>query len=271
MRPAPRVDLPPGGRHIRAMDFDISRQLENWDYQPGKIAVRKFTAHDGVEKIQLRVDLGILQMNAQGRPDGKRPFGHASLLEYFQSKLKKHVAAHGGNDAGFELTPEDCSRLQMESLQYNHRYICLLELGDFAAVVRDAERNLAVFDFVARHTRSEELAWSLQQFQPQLLLILTRARALDVLKEEDPTEAVARIEQGIEELQAFFNKHARPDLLPQSGEIQALETWLAELSASRPLSPREKLEQALSEAVEEEDYEKAAHMRDALRNLKTDN
>ncbi len=253
------------------MDFDISRQLEQWDYQPGKIAVRKFTGADGVEKIQLRVDLGLLQMNAAGRPDGKRPYGHASLLEYFQAKLAKHAAANHGDAAGFQLTPEDCSRLQMESLQYNHRYICLLELADFAGVERDAARNLAVFEFVTRHAGSEELAWSLLQFQPQLLLILTRARALAVLNGDNHTEAVARIEQGIEALQTFFNEHSRHDLIPLSGEIQALENWRSEITASRPLSPREQLEQALSDAVQQEDYEKAAHMRDALRNLKSGN
>jgi len=269
MSPVPRVDLPPDRRHIPFMDFDISRQLEQWDYQPGKVAVRKFKGDDGVEKIQLRVDLGILQMNAEGRPDGKRPFGHDSLLEYFQSKLRKHVAAHAGSDEEFRLSPDDCTRLQIESLQYHHRYICLLELGEFAAVVRDAERNLTVFDFVGKHAGSEDLAWSLQQFQPQLLMILTRARALEVLKAEDHPEAVARIEQGIEELRAFFNEHSRPELIPTSGEINSLETWLTEISSNRPLSPREQLEQALSEAVQEEDYEKAAQVRDALRNLES--
>ena len=68
-----RVDLPRTGVHIAAMNFDISHLLESWDYQAGQVIVRKFTAKDGVEKIQLRVDLGLLQMNAEGRPDGKRP------------------------------------------------------------------------------------------------------------------------------------------------------------------------------------------------------
>ena len=64
------------------MNFDISHLLEQWEYQPGQVAVRKFKGRDGVDKIQLRVDLGLLQMNAQGRPDGKRPYGHESLLEH---------------------------------------------------------------------------------------------------------------------------------------------------------------------------------------------
>src|SRR5258706_5850559 len=167
------------------MDFDISHQLEQWEYQPGQVVVRKFRAKDGKGKIQLRVDLGLPQMNAEGRPDGKRPLGYVSLFEHYQARLYKHLAAHNGSDDGFELKPEDCAKLQLEALQYHHRYICLLQLEDYAAVVRDAERNLAVLDFVAKHAGSEELAWSPQQVQPQLLMILTRAQAGPGLPEDD--------------------------------------------------------------------------------------
>jgi hypothetical protein len=251
------------------MDFDISQLLENWDYQPGQVVVRKFTGSDGKEKIQLRVDLGLLQMNAEGRPDGKRPFGHTSLFDYYQARRHKHLATHDGSDEGFKLKPEDCAKLQLEALQYHHRYICLLQLGDYAGVVRDAERNLAVFNFVNKHAESEELAWSLQQFQPQLMMIFTRARAMQALDAGDYAVAIAQVEQGLEDIRTFFREHSRGDLLEQSGELQSLEGWLAEIRATRPLSAREKLEHALSEAVRCEDYEKAAQMRDALRNLKS--
>ena len=85
------------------MEFDISRLLDEWEYQPGQVVVRRFKGKDGKDKIQLRVDLGLLQMNAEGRPDGKRPFGHPSLLEYYQARLHKYVAAHDGSDEGFKL------------------------------------------------------------------------------------------------------------------------------------------------------------------------
>src|ERR1051325_3634905 len=110
------------------MDFDISHLLEQWDYQPGQVVVRKFKAKDGREKIQLRVDLGLLQMNAEGRPDGKRPFGHNSLFDYYQNRLYKHLADHSGGEEVFKLKADDCSKLQLEALQYHHRYICLLQL-----------------------------------------------------------------------------------------------------------------------------------------------
>jgi hypothetical protein len=251
------------------MDFDISHLLEQWEYQPGQVVVRRFKAKDGKEKLQLRVDLGLLQMNAEGRPDGKRPFGNTSLLEYYQARLYKFVAAHGGSDEGFTLKAEDCAKLQLEALQYHHRYICLLQLEDYAAVIRDAERNLTLFNFVAKHAQSEDFAWALQQFQPQLLMVLTRARGSQALQADDHRLAIQHVEEGLEKIRAFYAEHGRVDAVEQSPEVQSLENWLEDIRSKRPLTPREKLERALDEAVTKEDYEKAAKVRDALRNLKT--
>jgi UvrB/uvrC motif len=250
------------------MEYDISRLLDEWEYQPGQVVVRRFKGKDGKDKIQLRVDLGLLQMNAEGRPDGKRPFGHPSLLEHHTARLYKYVAAHDGSDDGFKLNAEDCAKLQLEALQYHHRYICLLQLEDHSAVIRDAERNLSVFDFVSKHAENEELAWSLQQFRPQLLMILTRARGSEALEAKDYTLAVQHVEQGLEQIRTFYREHGRSDAADSSPEVQSLETWLGEIRSRRPLSRREKLERALQDAVNSEDYEKAAKMRDALRNLK---
>ena len=231
------------------MEYDISRLLDDWEYQPGQVVVRRFKGKDGKEKIQLRVDMGLLQMNAEGRPDGKRPFGHPSLLEYHKSRLYKYVAAHDGSDEGFKLNPEDCAKLQLEALQYHHRYICLLQLEDHSAVIRDAERNLNVFDFVTKHAENEELAWSLQQFRPQLLMVLTRARGSEALQAKDYTLAIQHVEQGLEQIRTFYREHARSEAAESGPEVQSLETWLGEIRTHRPLSRREKLERALQDAV----------------------
>ena len=251
------------------MNFDISHLLDQWDYSPGQPAVRKFTGRDGVEKIQLRVDLGLLQMNAEGRPDGKHPLGHASLYDYYQSKLYKHLAANKGSDDGFNLSPDDCAKLQLDAFQYHNRYNCLLQLKEFAAVVRDTERNIAVFDFVEKHAENEDMAWALQQFRPQLLMVHTRALAGESLAANDYAAAIKQIEEGLAKIREFYRENSRGDLPEQSSELSYLKTWLEEISAQRPLSKRERLERALDEAVTNEDYEKAAQMRDALRNLKT--
>jgi hypothetical protein len=238
------VDLAGNGVHIWGMSFDISALLDQWDYQPGQVVVRRCQGKDGIEKIQLRVDLGLLQMNAKGRPDGKRPFGRESLLEYYMDQLDKFKREHGNDDKEFRLTADDCGRLQQEFIQYHHRYICLFQLEDYDAVIEDTDRNLKVFAFVEKYAASEELAWSLQQFRPQCLMMRIRARGATALKTN-------RYDQVAE----------------QSGEIQSLEMWLQEIQHKRPLTAREKLESALDEAVKNEDYEKAAQVRDELRKM----
>ena len=249
------------------MKFDISALLKDWEYRPGQIDVRKFSGADGVEKIQLRVDLGVLQMNASGRPDGKRPYGQESLFEHYEHRLAKHVQANKASSDGFTLSGEDCSRLQQEAIQYHHRYICLFQLQEYERVIEDTERNLKVFDFVERYAASEELAWSLQQFRPQLLMMQIRAKGSMALDADDHNRAIQAVTDGLEELRGFYRKLARGDLTEESSEVQSLEAWLKELKAKRPLTKKEKLEKALHDAVRREDYEKAAQVRDSLRNL----
>lgn len=250
------------------MNFDISDLLNSWEYQAGQIVVRRFKGKDGKEKIQLRVDLGLLQMDVFGRPDGKKPFGHETLFEHYKNKLQKHIDSHEGNEEGFKLDAEDCSKLQQEAIQFHHRYICLFQLKDYAAVIRDTERNIAVFDFVEKYAESRELAWAVQQLRPQLLMMQVRAKATLALENGKHDEAILAVEEGLEELRQFYVRIERADLTEQSAEVLSLESYLEEIRSTRPLTERERLEQTLDEAIRREDYEKAAQVRDKLKKLK---
>jgi len=156
-----------------AMSLDLNSILKDWPHESGSIKVRKIAGLDGREKLQLRVDLGVLQMELTGRPDGRRPHNCESLLEYYQ----KRAARAQGKGETYELTPEQCAELQQEGIQYYHRYLSLFQINDFEGVVRDTQRNLDLFTFVAEHTDREEFSWSLQQFRPYVLMMNTRAKA----------------------------------------------------------------------------------------------
>jgi len=251
------------------MKFDITDLLEHWDYQPGQVMVRKFKGRDGVEKIQLRVDLGLLQMNADGRPDGKRPMGFASWFDCLLHKLDQHLQEHDGDDEHFTLSGEDCGRLQLEVLQYHHRYICLIQLEDYESAIRDTARNLEVIDFVCDYAETDELADSMEQFRPQVLMLQTRARACRHLQEKHFDLAIREIESGMDELRECYQESGRESQEEHSPELLSLGSWLADVKSQRPLSRREKLEADLKQAIQLEDFEKAARVRDALRNLKT--
>lgn len=257
------------------MNFDISHLLESWEYKPGQVSVRQFQGKDGQEKIQLRVDLGIMQMNADGRPDGKRPLGFPSLLEFYQSRLEKHRQEHNGSDEDFVLGMEDCARLQMEALQYHHRYICFLQLEDYDRVIRDTERNLAMMDFVDAYAESEDLAWHVQMLRPQLMMMRARAWATVMMQSDEFDAAIELVESEILELRKFYEEMGREEMAAESPEIQSLEAWLEDIRERRSLntqkrhfiSTREALEQALDEALRTENFEEAAQLRDALRDL----
>ena len=258
------------GCHFRAeMNYDLTRLLQSWPYQPGQVAAKRFKGRDGRQKIQLRVDLGVLQMNAEGRPDGKRPLGMESWYHVVVARLEEHRATHAGSEDDFEVGPEECGKLQQECIQYHHRYICLFQLEDFAGVETDCERNLKVFEFVARHAPTEEAAWSLLQFIPQLLMMRTRARGTAALKQDRFDDALLLIGDGIAELERFYTENERPQMTEGSPELASLREWLSQISVRRPISEVERLERDLAEAIRSEDYERAARVRDQIKKHQT--
>jgi hypothetical protein len=247
------------------MSLDLNTILRDWPHEPGAIKVRKIVGLDGHEKLQLRIDLGVLQMEMTGRPDGVRPHGCESLLAYHQLR-----AAHAvGRGETYELTPEQCAELQQEGIQYYHRYLSLFQINDFAGVVRDTQRNLDLFTFVAEYTDREELSWTLQQFRPYVLMMNTRAKASIFLAQGKFGEAMIEIERGRDAILEFFQKSNFPELASKSSEIAFLDEWLDEVKAKRPLSKLEIMQREMETAIAKELYEKAAELRDAIKQLKT--
>jgi len=238
--------------------------LNDWPHENGNIKVRKIAGLDGREKLQLRVDLGVLQMEMTGRPDGQRPHNCESLLEYHQ----KRAARAEEKGEAYELTSEQCAELQQEGIQYYHRYLSLFQINDFAGVVRDTQRNLDLFTFVTEHTDRDELSWTLQQFRPYVLMMNTRAKASILLGQGKFAEAVAEIERGRDAIGDFFQDSNFPELVSKSSEIAFLNEWLEEVKTKRPLSKLEIMQREMETAITKELYERAAELRDAIKLLK---
>src|SRR5437879_5440481 len=163
------------------MSLDLNTVLRDWPHENGKIKVRKIVGLDGREKLQLRIDLGVLQMEVTGRPDGQKPHGCESLLSYHQGRARE-VEEKGGT---YTLSVEDCAELQQEGLQFYHRYISLFQIADYQAVIRDTQHNLDLFTFVSKHVENEEFAWPIEQFRPYVTMMNTRAKASIAIERED--------------------------------------------------------------------------------------
>jgi len=229
------------------MSLDLNTLLEGWPHEPGQLAVRKIRGDDGREKIQLRLDLGLIQMETIGRPDGTRPHGADSLLAWHREQAEA---------AGeYTLTGEDCNELHQEGAQYYHRYLALFQLGDFEGVVRDTQYNLDLLALVARHAEQPDMTLSFEAFRPYILMMHTRALASLELEKGNPAAALKAIEKGRERILE----------IGPGPEAEFLAEWQQELRAKQPLSKLEKLQREMDQAIQTEAYERAAELRDAIR------
>lgn len=242
------------------MSLDLNDLLRDWPHEPGQIKVRKILGADGKEKIQLRIDLGVIQMETSGRPDGQEPHDSESLLEYHGRRAEK--AEKKGEK--YELTEEEVGALQQEGIQYYHRYISLFQLQDFLGVIRDTQRNLEMFEFVSNHAPNDELAWSVEQFTPYVRMMNTRAKAAIAIEREDFIEAVRLIEKGMQKIRDFWAETDSPEMAEQSPELAFLQEWLDEVRGKKPVTKLEKMQKEMDQAIANEAYERAAELRDAI-------
>ena len=236
------------------MEKDLSCIIEGWDYDPDDFLnnVRKIIGKDCQERIQLRTDLGVYQMETTGRPDGKRPGGNESLLAYYLAKAQEQQIKFGA-EGNIKLNEQDIANLYRESLQYYHRRICLFTLKEFELARKDAEHTLMIMDLVKKYSISKLAVFHFEQYRPYMIGEKTRAIGLHLLERKDYT---------------------REDFVNKCQQIRFLKQWQKQLrkeweNDTSMLSTTElSLEEQLEIAIRQENYEEAARLRDMLKGQK---
>ena len=243
---------------------DITPVLKGWDYESGTINVRKINGVDGAPKLQMRLDLGLLQMEMNGRPDGVKPHGCESLLEYFETRLSEHKRRYG-TELGFEISGVQCQTLREEAVMYYHRYLSLFVLEDFHGVVRDTSRNLRVLDLCGRYAHEEQDRLILEQYRPYITMMNARAAASLKFKDERYAEALKIVQEGMNSIKEFFHRFGQDDGYAQSNEVKVLKRFARDIRKKMPIDPIAKLKTQLDRAVKGEHYELAARLRDEIK------
>ncbi|MDA0747251.1 MAG: UvrB/UvrC motif-containing protein [bacterium] len=248
------------------MKKDFLPILKEWAFDPEDICTRKIVGEDGREKLQVRLDLGLIQMEVTGRPDGTRPHGYESALDCYLDRLETYRAEHG-TDEGFNLDEDACRELWLEGLQYYQRYISLLRLEDFEGVLRDTAHTLAVFDLVKTYSDDEEVQLCFEQYRPYVTMIHARSKGEICLLSDDYEGALEVVQEGIDEIRDFLEACGDPEEVTESEELQALEAWMEEVRRDRPQGLKQQLSQQMQDAISQEHYERAALLRDRLRGM----
>ncbi|MEQ8843851.1 MAG: UvrB/UvrC motif-containing protein [Phycisphaerales bacterium] len=252
------------------MKRDISDILGDWPYDRTRPNIRLIQGEGGDPLLQVRLDLGLLQMHVDGRPDGQTPHNYRSLLEYYESLADdgEVMAEEGGGEDGFELSSEDCKLLREEAAQYYHRYVALLVLNDFDGVIRDTARNLRLIDFLAQHAQEEADARSMLHYRPFIITVRTRALAGQMIRANESKAAVALIDEGLDALQQAFADAGEPEAFEASAERRTLAGMREAIHPKLMPSQSAELEARLERALEAENYELAAILRDEIKSLR---
>jgi hypothetical protein len=253
----------PSGRETVLLSQDIRAILAGWDFDPDQFQARVITGEDGTEKIQMRIDLGLMQMEINGRPDSQRPKGFESLLDWLESRASEARTT----DAPFSLNSDDCALLMHEGVQYYYRYRAAFHLERYDLVARDTARNLRLFAFVARHAARQDDKMEFEQYRPYVEMMHSRALAQQALLQGAYETALTLIDEGIKAIRRFLLEYHQQEQEANCPELRALLDWRREVERERPRGPLEQLEHQLELSVELENYEEAARIRDQIRRL----
>jgi hypothetical protein len=249
-------------------DLDLSQILDQWPHEPGKVQVRLIEGQDGESRIQVRLDLGIIQMHTEGRPDGQRPRGFDSLLEFHEARLDEHTAEQGSSQ-GFVLSPEECRDLKEEAAQFYRRYTALWVLEDYDGVVRDTTRNLRALDLLSKFASTESDRHEMDLFRPFITMMRARALASQALRDNEAKAALHAIDDGLEQLRQHYSSTGQEPGFDRSSEAATLRSMRDALVPKLPVSQKSDLRRRLDEALKNENYELAAILRDELRLLES--
>jgi len=247
-------------------EVDLAGILAGWPVGGNRPTVRMVRTSSGERAIQVRLELGLLQFALTGRPDGRRPHGADSLLDWHLGRLQAHRLRTGGDD-GLQLTSKECAALRDEGVQVYHRYVALFALEEYEAVVRDTGRNLRMFDLCRDFGASQGDRTVLEQFRPFVVMMRARAEAAIGLAGGDARRALLAVERALAELRSHFDDHGPMGGFDQSSEVTLLRGMRDALVPRLPTSQRSELEERLRRAVDAENFELAAILRDELRAL----
>ena len=232
--------------------------LRSWPHKPGQINARTVECPDGRVVLQVRVELGILQMETNGRPDGARPEGRETVFELARSRIAEE------NESA-RLQASTCAALRDEAALFSYRSVVFSVLDDHAGVLRDTERNLLVVEFTLVNAEHSDDRSRASSTLPQLLMMRSRARSTLAVRAGQPKLARTVLDEGLVELEAAYRERGGRPAFEASQEARVLMGMRELLVPQLPASQRQELRDRLKDALAVENFELAAILRNELR------
>ncbi|MFW6368229.1 MAG: UvrB/UvrC motif-containing protein, partial [Spirochaetota bacterium] len=165
----------------------------------------------------------------------------------------------------------DCELLQSEAILFYYRYLLLFQINDYGRVAADTEHNLRMCRIFERYVDSEEDRESVLQYKPYIVRMNSMARAMLLMKRGEQQQATVVIESAIEDIESMNQIDTPAFQFEKVRSANYLKSALKQISPGEPAveSSLTSLKKELDQAVHEEDYERAAELRDRIRTMRS--
>lgn len=187
-----------------------------------------------------------------GRPDGERPYGEESLLDfYLRARSGETIALSEGELAG----------LREESWQYYVRRNFHFLFEDFHRAREDAEHNLGIWNLIDRSDIGEDSKWTYLKWWPWIERDRAMAQALRDVEHDELEQAAAELYRAQRSIEQFGKERAEQyaqeegdnrELCHHMGQHVAALVELLRRDKDLPISWEEKFDQAAASGDEAE-------------------
>lgn len=233
----------------------IDHILDGWPHQAGSLQVRILDLGEPNAVVQVRMDMGLVQMALEGRPDGRK----AGESETALAREQAHEEP---------LSAEACNALRDEANMYHQRAVALFAAEQFARASADCRHALDAAGLMRQRAAKGEDRHNAAGPIPGLIVLRVRADATAAVRARDPRGALAAIDAGMQELRRAFSDRGQVGQFERSAECAILRAMREMLVPKLPASQRAELEERLRAAVLSENYELAAILRNELRQIR---
>ncbi|MBN1685572.1 MAG: UvrB/UvrC motif-containing protein [Spirochaetales bacterium] len=159
--------------------------------------------------------------------------------------------------------------MQNEGMLFYYRYLLLFQIGDYERTCRDTGHNLRICHLVEKYCTDKEDRVSLLQYKPYIIRINALSRSMLLLGKNEKRRALDIIKNAIEEIESGPMISSIVYKFERDRSVEQLRGTLKQLDESGG-EEADRLEAQLEEAVANEDYERAARLRDKILSLKNE-
>lgn len=235
------------------MSFDIAPILRYWEFISNDMRVSRERV-SGNEFLKLVYGAGQITMEIDGRPDGSRPLNMKSYWDMIEKKIKQ-MKEEGKR---YVINDSDFNNLLQEIVLYHARSIAFIKIGDYQKSAKDVKRNIQLIETIFNHIDDPGIKERLKRLKPYFSMAYNKSLVKMSDQKGNGDEALRYARNGKKSLKKKYN------LVGKSYEIFCLEK-LEDYLLEKYSNSRSRLEKELRFAVEKENFERAAVLRDRLK------